>query len=160
MITRRRAFLGIMSIATLSCAGLASTPAMAADDRLLADILAGITDAVARNYIREHWREGHWDGRRWSCRGRYFTMDEYRDYLVRSAYPPPRRAAPPPPRPAPGPKPGPGKRPGPGRDPGSGNGPGNGPKPGRGPDIARPPAPRPGPAPRPSYAPKPGYAPY
>ena len=48
MITRRRAFLGIMSIATLSCAGLASTPAMAADDRLLADILAGITDAVAR----------------------------------------------------------------------------------------------------------------
>ena len=28
MITRRRAFLGIMSIAALSCAGLASTPAM------------------------------------------------------------------------------------------------------------------------------------
>lgn len=145
MITRRQALLSIMSATALAAAGLGAAPATAADDQLLADILVGVTDAVVRNYIREHWREGRWDGRRWLREGRYYTMAEYRDYLVRSAYPPPRRAAPAP-RPTPAPPPAP-HRPEP--TPRS-----------KGPVIERPPVPRPGPTPRPGYAPKPGYAPY
>ena len=74
MLTRRQILLGS---AAFAATGMTSSFAWA-DDRLLDDILIGITDAVTRSYIREHWREGRWDGRYWWHSGRRYSMDEYR----------------------------------------------------------------------------------
>ena len=121
MLTRRQILIGT---AAFAATGTTSSLLWAADDRLLSDILIGITDAVTRSYIREHWREGRWDGRYWWHSGRRYSMDEYRRYLAGRARPTP----PPPPPPAAAPRP-----PASGRGPGPGGGPGNPPPHGKGP---------------------------
>lgn len=140
MIARRTLLLF-----TAASLGLAATGAQASDE-LLGDILRGVADALTRDYIRKHYREGRWDGRHWWYDGRRYSVDEYRRFLADRARPrppqPPRPAQPPkPPRPAPAqpPKPnGPGPQGGPGR-PGPGGAPDRGPDrgpqgaPGRGP---------------------------
>lgn len=121
---------------TAASLGLAATGAQASDE-LLGDILRGVADALTRDYIRKHYREGRWDGRHWWYDGRRYSVDEYRRFLADRAKPRP----PQPPKPnGPGPQGGPG-RPGPGGAPNRGpdrgpqGGPGRGPQgdPGRGP---------------------------
>lgn len=135
MIARRTLILF-----TAALLGLAATGAQASDE-LLGDILRGVADALTRDYIRKHYREGRWDGRHWWYDGRRYSVDEYRRFLADRAKPrppqpakPPRPAQPPqPPKPhGPGPQGGPG-RPGPGGAPN--RGPDRGPQggPGRGP---------------------------
>lgn len=134
MIARRTLLLF-----TAASLGLAATGAQASDE-LLGDILRGVADALTRDYIRKHYREGRWDGRHWWYDGHRYSVDEYRRFLADRARP--RPAQPPkPPRPAPAqpPKPnGPGPQGGPGR-PGPGGAPDRGPDrgpqggPGRGP---------------------------
>ncbi len=93
MISRRTIVFGSACVAATSLVpGLAF--ARPASDRLLDDILIGISDAVVRNYIRDHYHEGRWDGRYWWHEGRRYTVDEYRHYLSNRARP----APPPPPR--------------------------------------------------------------
>lgn len=135
MIARRTLILF-----TAASLGLAATGAQASDE-LLGDILRGVADALTRDYIRKHYREGRWDGHHWWYDGRRYSVDEYRRFLADRAKPrppqlakPPRPAQPPqPPKPhGPGPQGGPG-RPGPGGAPN--RGPDRGPQggPGRGP---------------------------
>ena len=130
MIARRTVILF-----TAASLGLAATGANASED-LLGDILRGVADAFTRDYIRHHYRDGHWDGRHWWYDGRRFTVVEYRRFLIGRAGPrppaPPRPMPPRPPKPhGPGFGPGPGGlHPDPGR-PGFGPGPGGGPHPGR-----------------------------
>ena len=133
MIARRTLILF-----TAASLGLAATGAQASDE-LLGDILRGVADALTRDYIRKHYREGRWDGHHWWYDGRH-SVDEYRRFLADRAKPrPPQPAKPPRPAPAqplkpngPGPQGGPG-RPGPGGAPN--RGPDRGPQggPGRGP---------------------------
>lgn len=131
MIARRTLILF-----TAASLGLAATGAQASDE-LLGDILRGVADALTRDYIRKHYREGRWDGHHWWYDGHRYSVDEYRRFLADRARPRP----PQPPRPAPAqpPKPnGPGPQGGPGR-PGPGGAPDRGPHrgpqggPGRGP---------------------------
>lgn len=123
MIARRTVILF-----TAASLGLAATGANASED-LLGDILRGVADAFTRDYIRHHYRDGHWDGRHWWYDGRRFTVVEYRRFLIgRAGHRPPAPPRPMPPRPpkphGPGFGPGPsGPHPGPGR-PGFGPGPG------------------------------------
>lgn len=123
MIARRTVILF-----TAASLGLAATGANASED-LLGDILRGVADAFTRDYIRHHYRDGHWDGRHWWYNGRRFTVVEYRRFLIgRAGHRPPAPPRPMPPRPpkphGPGFGPGPsGPHPGPGR-PGFGPGPG------------------------------------
>ena len=134
MIARRTLLLF-----TAASLGLAATGAQASDE-LLGDILRGVADALTRDYIRKHYREGRWDGRHWWYDGRRYSVDEYRRFLADRARPrpaqppkPPRSAPAQPPKPnGPGPQGGPG-RPGPGGAPD--RGPDRGPQggPGRGP---------------------------
>lgn len=130
MIARRTVILF-----TAASLGLAATGANASED-LLGDILRGVADAFTRDYIRHHYRDGHWDGRHWWYDGRRFTVVEYRRFLIgRAGHRPPATPRPMPPRPpkphGPGFGPGPsGPHLGPGR-PGFGPGPGGGPHPGR-----------------------------
>ena len=60
-------------------AALPAMPVMASDSRLLADILAGVSDALTRDYIRKHYQEGRWDGSHWNY-GRRYTAAEYGRY--------------------------------------------------------------------------------
>lgn len=123
MIARRTLILF-----TAASLGLAATGAQASDE-LLGDILRGVADALTRDYIRKHYREGRWDGHHWWYDGRRYSVDEYRRFLADRAKPRP----PQPPKPhGPGPQGGPG-RPGPGGAPN--RGPDRGPQggPGRGP---------------------------
>ena len=135
MIARRTLILF-----TAASLGLAATGAQASDE-LLGDILRGVADALTRDYIRKHYREGRWDGHHWWYDGHRYSVDEYRRFLADRAKPrppqppkPARPAQPPqPPKPqGPGPQGGPG-RPGPGGAPN--RGPDRGPQggPGRGP---------------------------
>lgn len=127
MTTRRKLIFGT---AVLLAAGGWAGVASAASDELLADLLYGVTDALTREYIREHYREGRWDGHRWYYDGRWYSREAYRRFLAERAAafhrpppPPPPRPAPPPPqahRPPHRPEP-PGHRPG---GPGGAAGPG------------------------------------
>ena len=96
MLTRRSLLFGA---AAFALGGFSAIPAYANSSDLLNDILIGITDAVTRNYIREHWREGRWDGHYWWHSGNRYSMDEYRHFLSARARPTP----PPPPQPQPRP---------------------------------------------------------
>lgn len=49
MLNRRKVLFGA---AALMAAALPAMPVMASDSRLLADILAGVSDALTRDYIR------------------------------------------------------------------------------------------------------------
>lgn len=51
MFNRRKVLFGA---AALMAAALPAMPVMASDSRLLADILAGVSDALTRDYIRRH----------------------------------------------------------------------------------------------------------
>lgn len=55
MLNRRKVLFGA---AALMAAALPAMPVMASDSRLLADILAGVSDALTRDYIRRHYQEG------------------------------------------------------------------------------------------------------
>ena len=70
MIARRTVILF-----TAASLGLAATGANASED-LLGDILRGVADAFTRDYIRHHYRDGHWDGRYWWYDGRRFSVVE------------------------------------------------------------------------------------
>ncbi|MFR1631172.1 MAG: hypothetical protein ACLSU5_10055, partial [Sutterella wadsworthensis] len=67
MLNRRKVLFGA---AALMAAALPAMPVMASDSRLLADILAGVSDALTRDYIRRHYQEGRWDGSHWNYGGR------------------------------------------------------------------------------------------
>ena len=99
MLTRRSVIFGATAVAVC---GFSAVPAYADTSQLLNDILIGITDAVTRNYIREHWQEGRWDGHYWWHSGNRYSMAEYRSFLASRARPAP---PPPAPRPAPAPRP-------------------------------------------------------
>ena len=93
MIARRTVILF-----TAASLGLAATGANASED-LLGDILRGVADAFTRDYIRHHYRDGHWDGRHWWYDGRRFTVVEYRRFLIgRAGHRPPAPPRPMPPR--------------------------------------------------------------
>lgn len=126
----RRHFL----IGTAAAVAIGSLPAaaLANSDALLADILVGVGDAMKRDWIREHYRRGHWDGRCWIYEGRRYSPLQYRDFWLSryQAPPPPPRPAPQPHHPTPPPPavhPGRGNGWGPHKDPGHpGKGPGSG----------------------------------
>ena len=87
MLNRRKVLFGA---AALMAAALPAMPVMASDSRLLADILAGVSDALTRDYIRRHYQEGRWDGSHWNYGGRRYTAAEYgrywsKDYEAASA---------------------------------------------------------------------------
>ena len=100
-MTTRRTLLTAGFAAAL-CTGF-SVPAFASD-RLLEDILYGISDALIREYVRKHYREGEWDGRYWYRDGRHCTPEEYgryfRDEYEREHRQPPKPRPAQPPRPA------------------------------------------------------------
>lgn len=77
MLTRRK-----LLVAIGVSAALPAMPAIARDDALLADILHGVSDALIRDYIRDHYEEGRWDGRHWYLHGHRYSPREYRVYLV------------------------------------------------------------------------------
>lgn len=58
MLTRRKLIMGAVATALV---GLGATPALARDERLLADILYGVSDALVRDYIRDRYEDGRWD---------------------------------------------------------------------------------------------------
>lgn len=101
MTTLTRRCILQTSVAALA---LTSVPCLAFahshSDQLLADILIGVGDALQREWIRDNYGHGHWDGHYWNYGGHRYTPLEYRDYWL-SRYqppaPPPRPAAPPPP---------------------------------------------------------------
>lgn len=136
MLNRRK----VLFAAALMAAALPAMPVMASDSRLLADILAGVSDALTRDYIRRHYQEGRWDGRYWWYRGNRYTPATYRRFWIDDYYrhypsPPPAHRPPPP-----------GHRPPPPRPPHfAGGRPPGGPGP-------RPPQPPHGPGPRPPHA--------
>ena len=76
MLNRRK----VLFAAALMAAALPAMPVMASDSRLLADILAGVSDALTRDYIRKHYQEGRWDGSHWNYGGRRYTAAEYGRY--------------------------------------------------------------------------------
>ncbi len=63
MLTRRKLIMGAVATALV---GLGATPALARDERLLADILYGVSDALVRDYIRDRYEDGRWDGHYWA----------------------------------------------------------------------------------------------
>lgn len=151
MLNRRKVLFGA---AALMAAALPAMPVMASDSRLLADILAGVSDALTRDYIRRHYQEGRWDGRYWWYRGNRYTPATYRRFWIDDYYrhypSPPPAHRPPLPGHRPPPPPhfdGPGGRPPPPPRPPhfAGGRPPGGPGP-------RPPQPPHGPGPRPSHA--------
>ena len=77
MLNRRKVLFGA---AALMAAALPAMPVMASDSWLLADILAGVSDALTRDYIRRHYQEGRWDGSHWNYGGRRYTAAEYGRY--------------------------------------------------------------------------------
>ena len=150
MLNRRK----VLFAAALMAAALPAMPVMASDSRLLADILAGVSDALTRDYIRRHYQEGRWDGRYWWYRGNRYTPATYRRFWIDDYYrhypSPPPAHRPPPPGHRPPPPPhfdGPGGPPPPPPRPPhfAGGRPPGGPGP-------RPPQPPHGPGPRPPHA--------
>ena len=112
--SRRRLIQGATAVLAV---GAVPGIALANADSLLADILIGVGDAMKRDYIREHYGRGRWDGHYWHYEGRRYTPTQYRDFWL-SRYDPPGRG--------PGNQgrgPGPGRN-GPGRGPGNDRGPG------------------------------------
>ena len=107
-LSRRRLVQGAAAALAL---GAVPGIALANADSLLADILIGVGDAMKRDYIREHYGRGRWDGHYWHYEGRRYTPTQYRDFWL-SRYEPPA------PRPQPRPAPGPNRNP-----PPCGNGP-------------------------------------
>lgn len=77
MLTRRKLIMGAVATALV---GLGATPALARDERLLADILYGVSDALVRDYIRDRYEDGRWDGHYWYYGGRRYTAAEYGRY--------------------------------------------------------------------------------
>lgn len=77
MLTRRKLIMGAVATAL---AGLGATPALARDERLLADILYGVSDALVRDYIRDRYEDGRWDGHYWYYGGHRYTLHEYGRY--------------------------------------------------------------------------------
>lgn len=61
MLTRRKLIMGAVATALV---GLGATPALARDERLLADILYGVSDALVRDYIRDRYEDGRWTASR------------------------------------------------------------------------------------------------
>lgn len=57
MLTRRKLIMGAVATALV---GLGATPALARDERLLADILYGVSDALVRDYIRDRYEDGRY----------------------------------------------------------------------------------------------------
>ena len=57
MLTRRKLIMGAVATALV---GLGATPALARDERLLADILYGVSDALVRDYIRDRYEYGRY----------------------------------------------------------------------------------------------------
>lgn len=105
MLTRRKVLLSAAALAALGT----TVPAFAVSDALLSDLLVGVTDALTREYIRSHYREGRWENGRWYYQGRWYTPDEYRRHLSAMARPAPapHPAPKPEPKPKPQPKPAP-----------------------------------------------------
>ena len=64
----------------MTLVGLGATPALARDERLLADILYGVSDALVRDYIRDRYEDGRWDGHYWYYGGHRYTPHEYGRY--------------------------------------------------------------------------------
>lgn len=77
MFSRRKI---IMAAAATAAAALCAAPASARDDRLLADILRGVSDALVRDYIRDRYEDGRWDGHYWHYNGHRYTPQEYGRY--------------------------------------------------------------------------------
>ena len=77
MLTRRKLIMGAVATAL---AGLGATPALARDERLLADIRYGVSDALVRDYIRDRYEDGRWDGHYWYYGGHRYTPHEYGRY--------------------------------------------------------------------------------
>ena len=92
--SRRRLIQGATAVLAV---GAVPGIALANADSLLADILIGVGDAMKRDYIREHYGRGRWDGHYWHYEGRRYTPTQYRDFWL-SRYEPP--APRPQPRPA------------------------------------------------------------
>lgn len=95
ILTRRRILqtsVAALALTSVPCLALAHSHS----DQLLADILIGVGDALQREWIRDNYGHGHWDGHYWNYGGHRYTPLEYRDYWL-SRYQPP--APPPPPRP-------------------------------------------------------------
>ena len=79
MFTRRKFLIGG---AASFASGLGfMMPAAASDSLLLADILHGVSDALVSDYIRDHYREGRWDGSHWWYGGHKYTPQEYSIFL-------------------------------------------------------------------------------
>lgn len=79
MFTRRKFLIGG---AAAFASGLGfMMPAAASDSLLLADILHGVSDALVSDYIRDHYREGRWDGSHWWYGGHKYTPQEYSIFL-------------------------------------------------------------------------------
>lgn len=72
MLTRRKLIMGAVATALV---GLGATPALARDERLLADILYGVSDALVRDYIRDRYEDGRWDGHYWYYGGHRFRQN-------------------------------------------------------------------------------------
>ena len=89
MTTLTRRHILQTSVAALA---LTSVPCLAFahshSDQLLADILIGVGDALQREWIRDNYGHGHWDGHYWNYGGHRYTPLEYRDYWL-SRYQPP-----------------------------------------------------------------------
>ncbi len=79
MLTKRQFLLGGIALATASF----MSPTMASSAALLDDILHGVSDALVREYIREHYREGRWDGSHWVVSDHRYTPHEYAVFLER-----------------------------------------------------------------------------
>ena len=63
----------IQSATAVLAVGAVPGIALANADSLLADILIGVGDAMKRDYIREHYGRGRWDGHYWHYEGRRYT---------------------------------------------------------------------------------------
>lgn len=82
MLTKRQFLFGGVVLLGTGMAGTFSLPASANEATLLSDILHGVSDALVREYIREHYRDGaRWDGRVWIVDNRRYSPAEYRVYL-------------------------------------------------------------------------------
>lgn len=91
MLTRRKLIMGAVATALV---GLGATPALARDERLLADILYGVSDALVRDYIRDRYEDGRWDGHYWYYGGHRYTPHEYGRYWAEEYHrQPPTRPA-------------------------------------------------------------------
>ena len=91
ILTRRRILqtsVAALALTSVPCLALAHSHS----DQLLADILIGVGDALQREWIRDNYGHGHWDGHYWNYGGHRYTPLEYRDFWL-SRYQPP---APPP----------------------------------------------------------------